>query len=479
MKIRHARHVKLLSLLGALVAFATLLPAAAAAQGDALDKAYQKEFTYLEAQKRALETRLDDLQKKNALKVTSAQAEIDRLQGRLLSMQREANKLETELLDAERDAVAISDDADVLSTTLDQARASLKSLEVEIEEVPDNKEDPEGVQLARAKKLDEAFAEVFAEIDKLQGIQTLDNAPFFLADGTKVTGTIIKIGNIAAFGITDDEAGAMAPAGDGRLKLWSAPAEATAKGFASGSPPESIGIFLYESLTKNVEEKKEQTWVETIELGGPTGWTIVFLGVLGLILVLVRVLILTLASTGAGSLVENLEPLVKDREFEQAAALAEKNRSALGRVLAATTGALERPREELEDVVSEALLRESPSLERFGSAIAVFAAVAPLLGLLGTVTGMISTFDIITEFGTGDPKMLSGGISVALITTQLGLIVAIPLLLLGNLTNGMANSTLTKLERAALHIINLVDWPEERAAEPNVAETDGTMEVRG
>ena len=83
-------------------------------------------------------------------------------------------------------------------------------------------------------------------------------------------------------------------------------------------------------------------------------------------------------------------------------------------------------------------------------AILVSAAVAPLLGLLGTVTGMISTFDVITVFGTGDPKLLSGGISEALITTQLGLSVAIPTLLAGNLVSGWAEQIRSGMERAAL-----------------------------
>ena len=85
------------------------------------------------------------------------------------------------------------------------------------------------------------------------------------------------------------------------------------------------------------------------------------------------------------------------------------------------------------------------------------AAVAPLLGLLGTVTGMISTFDIITEFGTGDPKLLSSGISEALITTKLGLVVAIPSLLLGNLLGGWSGKIKVMLEREALRLSNNFD----------------------
>lgn len=83
--------------------------------------------------------------------------------------------------------------------------------------------------------------------------------------------------------------------------------------------------------------------------------------------------------------------------------------------------------------LSESVLKETPRIERAQSIVKLFSAVAPLLGLLGTVTGMIATFQAITVFGTGDPKLMAGGISQALVTTVLGLVVAIPLLFLNSL----------------------------------------------
>jgi biopolymer transport protein ExbB len=150
-----------------------------------------------------------------------------------------------------------------------------------------------------------------------------------------------------------------------------------------------------------------------------------------------------------------LTPLVESRQLDQALRVAESTRGALGRVLATTLKNLDRPRAELEDVIDESVLHEQPTLDRFGNAIFVIAAVAPLLGLLGTVTGMIATFDIITEFGTGNPKLLSNGISIALVTTELGLIVAIPALLLGNFLNGWSEGIKNDLDRAALRVTNL------------------------
>jgi len=125
------------------------------------------------------------------------------------------------------------------------------------------------------------------------------------------------------------------------------------------------------------------------------------------------------------------------------------------RVAKATLRNVEKDRDHIEDIVAENILNESNKIDRFGSFVMVIAAVAPLLGLLGTVSGMIATFDMITEHGTGDPKMLSGGISEALLTTMFGLIVAIPLLLLGNLIGGWAQRIKDAMEQSALHIVNI------------------------
>jgi len=105
-----------------------------------------------------------------------------------------------------------------------------------------------------------------------------------------------------------------------------------------------------------------------------------------------------------------------------------------------------------------------PPISRGLSFLKISAAVAPLLGLLGTVTGMIITFQAITLFGAGDPKLMAGGISQALVTTVLGLVVAIPTLLLHNLVNSKANKITQIIEQEAVALValrseNLADKP--------------------
>jgi biopolymer transport protein ExbB len=109
--------------------------------------------------------------------------------------------------------------------------------------------------------------------------------------------------------------------------------------------------------------------------------------------------------------------------------------------------------ETLELKLDEAILRESAPLETGLNFIKVLYVVAPLLGLLGTVVGMIATFQMITLFGTGDPRMMAGGISTALVTTVLGLVVAIPLTLLHAFLQGKSKALIQILEEQAAGII--------------------------
>jgi biopolymer transport protein ExbB len=111
--------------------------------------------------------------------------------------------------------------------------------------------------------------------------------------------------------------------------------------------------------------------------------------------------------------------------------------------------------EEREAVLEASLLNEESELGRSRSMLAVLAAVAPLLGLLGTVTGMIATFQSIALYGTANPSLLSNGISEALITTQLGLVVAVPILLAHAIIHRIADKHRMRLEQRAIQLLAL------------------------
>ncbi len=141
----------------------------------------------------------------------------------------------------------------------------------------------------------------------------------------------------------------------------------------------------------------------------------------------------------------------------------------VGEMLSVAVQHHREPKEYVEEVMYEKMLATRPRLERWVPFLALSAAAAPLLGLLGTVTGMINTFNMITVFGTGDPKTLAGGISEALITTEFGLIVAIPSLLLHAVLARKVKAVLAGMEQTATAFIN--GLPEVPAGPTGISET--------
>ncbi len=177
---------------------------------------------------------------------------------------------------------------------------------------------------------------------------------------------------------------------------------------------------------------------ERVQQGGIVGYVIISLGIVGVLLALARLLSLTIAGGKVRAQLKRDTP-------------AEDN--ALGRVLQVYHSNRSVDTETLELKLGEAILREMPALQRGILFIKVISVVAPLLGLLGTVTGMIQTFQAITLFGTGDPTTMAGGISQALITTVLGLTVAIPTVLLHTLVNGRSKAITQVLQEQAAGIV--------------------------
>lgn len=208
----------------------------------------------------------------------------------------------------------------------------------------------------------------------------------------------------------------------------------------SAPPGEPVAMavdFTRGQILRAVVQSK--TPVERIqEDGGPVGYVIISVGILGLLLCFWKALVLY--STGAKM----------RRQFKSKTA---SKKNPLGRVMSIYTENPDIDIETLELKLDEAILRETAPLETGLSFIKVLYVVAPLLGLLGTVVGMIATFQMITLFGTGDPRMMAGGISTALVTTVLGLVVAIPLTLFHAFLQGKSKALIQMLEEQAAGII--------------------------
>jgi biopolymer transport protein ExbB len=177
---------------------------------------------------------------------------------------------------------------------------------------------------------------------------------------------------------------------------------------------------------------------ERVAQGGIVGYAIIVLGGVAGLLGLVRLAYVL---------------VVRSRVRRQEGREGADAGNPLGRVLGVYEENRDLDTEVLELKLDEQILRESAGLERFTWVIKVVSVVAPLMGLLGTVTGMIQTFQAITLFGTGDPKLMAGGISEALVTTMLGLIVAIPLVLLHSVMASASRSVVEVLEERSAGIV--------------------------
>lgn len=413
-----------------------------------LSEAYKKEYTFLKAQKSELQSRLIKEDKQQKEDIAVAGEKLNGLQETLIKVSDALQMSQEKLEKLNKKANEVSENGDMTSVVTMQAISALGEYGIALDE--SNK-------TSNIQKLTNAFAQSEKLYATLSSVRN-EKGRFYLPNGKPVDADIVKVGNVAAFGIAKEAAGALAPAGDSKYKLWnSADASDDAKALFSGERLESIDIFVYENLDKEVEFKKEKTMGDTVRAGGMIGYIILALGAFGLLLIALRIVLLS----KSGSRVENLTKTVVEKLNTSGVAEAQEAikgyKGSTARVLKATLRNITRDREHIEDIVTENILNESSAIDKFGSFVLVIAAVAPLLGLLGTVTGMISTFDIITEHGTGDPKLLSGGISEALVTTMLGLIVAIPLLLLGNLLSGWAQKIKDSMEQSALHVINVFE----------------------
>ncbi|MFV8818661.1 MotA/TolQ/ExbB proton channel family protein [Haliea sp. E17] len=178
----------------------------------------------------------------------------------------------------------------------------------------------------------------------------------------------------------------------------------------------------------------EERWHQ----GGYVGYAITAVGVFALILAVWRLIVLTIVGGKVSA------QLKSDKA---------NTNNPLGRVLKIHEDNPNMDTETLELKLSEGILKETPKLESGLTVLKIIAAIAPLMGLLGTVTGMIITFQAITIFGAGDPKAMAGGISSALVTTVLGLLVAIPVVLLHTFVNGRAQRIVHILDEQTTGII--------------------------
>ncbi len=407
---------------------------------NSLEAAYQKEYAYLNAERAELEKRQAELDEEARGRISQADRELERLQAQLVAITRAADQAEDAFEALERETAAMDDANILLTTTVNQGSETLGLT-------------PPADPAAGVLPLFRAAVER-AQSGAAAGWR---DDVFFLPDGTQVNGRVYAWGQIASWGSADAAMGALAPAGEGRLQLRREFGQSTARALAADSSPATMEVFLYE-VEKKAEEAEKSGGLKALLIEAGTMGQIVFgLGMVSGLLVIIRGLTLLFARRGGMRLVEQVAASVTEGRLDEAQAAVGRTGGPVARTLRAVLEARDRGPDELDRVVDESILRETPGIDRFASALTVITAGAPLLGLLGTVTGMIATFNVITEHGTGNPKLMSAGIAEALICTGLGLAVAIPTLLAGNVLASVGDTVKTTLDRGALTLLNALE----------------------
>jgi biopolymer transport protein ExbB len=293
--------------------------------------------------------------------------------------------------------------------------------------------------LPNIKELEDLWFALQTEMTE-SGQVTRFTAEVVSLDGGSQQQEVVRIGTFNLIGeqgylVYDDQNEMVQPLGrqpDGYLVSSANALQSSTSGIvAFYADPSSGGIL---GLLK-----EKATMMERYHAGGTVGYTITVMLFIGLIVGLYKVVTLTIVGGKMRTQMKNIDN--------------PSSTNPLGRILQVYHDNKTADAENLELKLDEAILKELPRIESGINIIKIFAAIAPLLGLLGTVIGMIDTFQQITLFGTGDPKLMAGSISMALVTTALGIIAALPLLLTHSIVAGRSKSIVHILDEQTAGII--------------------------
>lgn len=293
-------------------------------------------------------------------------------------------------------------------------------------------------ELPQIGELEDLWIALLTEMRESGRVSRFQGEVTLLEGGTEVR-DIVRIGpfNLISDGeylLYNDQLGQIQPLGRqpaGHVLRAASDYEDTTSGFAGVYVDPSRGAIL-SLLTQRA------TLAERYHQGSTVGYAITVVLFIGLIIALYKLVTLTMAGAAIRKQLKNLD---------------NPGDNPLGRILKVYQANKHVDVETLELKLDEAILREIPRIDSGISIIKVLAAVSPLMGLLGTVVGMIGTFQSITLFGTGDPRIMAGDISMALVTTAQGLISALPLIVAHAIVAGRAKTIVHILDEQAAGII--------------------------
>lgn len=282
---------------------------------------------------------------------------------------------------------------------------------------------------------------------------------FVDAAGKETNGEVIRIGAFNALYRKNNKVGYLEYSGAKQAfhELIVTPPSDMAKAAKRFAAKKSQGLYLDLSGGAAFRQLTDMPgWYDQLKSGGALMYPLVIVGVLALVLMLERLQVLIREGKNTEGLADRITSVLQNKNWNEALRLCKETKGSLAQIIEAGIAHRHERAEVLESVLQEAIQSVLPRLERSMSALQILGMVAPLLGLLGTVTGMIATFQMITLYGTGDPKIMSGGISEALITTQYGLIVAIPIILVHGYFQGRIDRIVGLLEEKGMMLVNAV-----------------------
>lgn len=332
----------------------------------------------------------------------------------------------------------------------------------------------------------EAPAEILADLAAFHASEialsreiSLEKRDFTRADKSRGEGALLRLG-LAASAYRDDKTGAVGllikESGSGAPNPWewreNLPAEASAalaknleameKG-AAGAVSVPIDILPNQAQGKAYMKQEEKSfWKDlwhTIKIGGVFMWPLLIIPVIVLILFFGKLASILRSRAGGRGLYAQAVDSLESKPDEAVKLSKARPASPVLKVIGAVAANRSKDRELAEKDVKEVLLEEVPRLERHLTTLSVMAAAAPLIGLLGTVSGLIAMFQVITEHGVNDPKLLAGGIGEALIATETGLLIAIPTLIGHNWLANRVDRLVADMEFYGLKALNTV-WPK-------------------
>jgi biopolymer transport protein ExbB len=445
------------------------------------DQARRALLEQIAAEKRAAgeaaaQSRARILEDREALNkaVAVLQQSTQRLTGEVDGLQ----KLSGELLETEQTLTArLSETDSMIRELVGVVRVNAKDLEGLLNLSPQTSLNPADPPLLR-RIADQAHFPGMADIrgmaDMLEayiqrsGQVRRTHGPIVDRGGQESTAEILVIGNFTTAYRTGSETGFLSFSADSQrlFALSRLPAGGVRKQISQYLDGRSEAVPMDISRGGALRQLTHQLslW-QQIPKGGPIVVPILLILLAALAIVAERAFFLWRQRMDADGLMRQLDSLARDNRWEEGRALFSTYASKpVARVVAAGLRFRHMAREDLENALQEAILKEVPPMERLLSTLGMLAAIAPLLGLLGTVTGMIGTFHVITLHGTGDPRLMSGGISEALVTTMLGLSVAIPIMLAHTLLSRGVDNMVGTLEEKAVALVNIVHQYRDRAA---------------